>query len=201
MQIHYLTWLGGERVKGEDEQERKALWMGDQTRIWLDAHSGASRWQLSSAGLQEDWRNRQEIHSCSADTSAKRPKQTAEEVCFSGDKLTTLLFQSLCLQVKAEAQAGFLCTRTCGGPACGLLVTRAGLLDGDLLSTPWGARTAHPKPPRVKFGKEEMRGEKKALSTDEFSSGASITCRLQSEASGKKLTDAGPRSLQPEQRC
>lgn len=36
---------------------------------------------------------------------AKRPKQTAEEVCFSGDKLTTLLFQSLCLQVKAEAQA------------------------------------------------------------------------------------------------
>lgn len=69
-------------------------------------------------------RNRQEIHSCSADTSAKRPKQTAEEVCFSGDKLTTLLFQSLCLQVKAQAQSGFLPTLTSRGAACGPFTTR-----------------------------------------------------------------------------
>ena len=118
LQIHCLTRLGEEKVKGEVGRARKALWTGSQTRMWLDASPGASRWQLSSAGLQEDWRNRQEIHSCSADSSAKRPKQTAEEVCFSGDKLTTLLFQSLCLQVKAEALAGFLCTLTCRGAAC-----------------------------------------------------------------------------------
>lgn len=81
---------------------------------------GSSRWQLSSARLQEaGGTNRQEIHSCSADTSAKRPKQTAEEVCFTGDKLTTLLFQSLCLQVKAEAQVGFPRRLTFRGAACG----------------------------------------------------------------------------------
>lgn len=53
-------------------------------------------------------RDRQKVHAHAAETAAKRPKQTAEEVCFSGDKLKTLLFQSLCLQVKAEAQAGFV---------------------------------------------------------------------------------------------
>lgn len=76
----------------------------------------------------------------------------------------------------------------------GLWLPEQGCSDGDLLTTPWGARTAHPRPPRVKFGKGgDEREKKKALSTGEFSSGASITCRLQSEASGKKLTDAGPR--------
>lgn len=43
-------------------------------------------------------------------------------------------------------------------------------------STPWGFRAVHPRPPRVKFGKrdeEEEEEEKKALSTGEFSNGAS----------------------------
>lgn len=91
----------------------------------------ASPWPLCSLAVAAELhvagggcRNRQEIHSCSADTSAKRPKQTAEEVCFSGDKLTTLLFQSLCLQVKPQAQSGLLSTLTSRGAACGPFTTR-----------------------------------------------------------------------------
>ena len=99
----HLTTLGEERVKGGPERERKAFGWGS---TWTGSRLfGARRWQLSSARLQEARGTDRKIHAHSAETSAKRPKQAAEEVCFSGDKLTTLLFQSLCLQVEAEAQA------------------------------------------------------------------------------------------------
>ncbi|CAI9170805.1 unnamed protein product [Rangifer tarandus platyrhynchus] len=101
----HLTTLGEERVKGGAERERKASGRGSTrtgSRLFRSLEVAAEL-----RAVPRGQRDRQKIQAHSAETAAKLPKQTAEEVCFSGDKLTTLLFQSLCLQVKAEAQAGF----------------------------------------------------------------------------------------------
>lgn len=120
--------LGGGRVKGKGRAR------------------GQPFGQLSLEHLEDG----QEIHPCSAGKSAKRPKQTAGEVFFLGDKRATLLFQSLCLQAKAEAQAGFLGALTSRGAACGPRVVGSGKLAGwrmGLLPPPCPPRAARPVHP------------------------------------------------------
>lgn len=173
----YTAWQSWEkeRVK-EGEREGKTLWIvgsdPDASPCPLCSLAVAAELHVAGGGC----RNRQEIHSCSADMSAKLPKQTAEEVCFSGDKLTTLLFQSLCLQVKAQAQSGFLPTLTSRGAACGRFAPkdpqrrgRSGISRWLRLQCGTGSLAAKepglltPGPLRFKFGKRRDGARGKPL--------------------------------------
>lgn len=115
-----VTACLGWEEEGEEPLEKRGEAPALLTWMPLHASTLASVAAESSHSLR--WLEGQTGNPFSAaSVSAKRPKQTARQVCLSGDKLTTLLLQNPCLQVKAGVHWGFLSTFASSGRDSGPL--------------------------------------------------------------------------------